>query len=1832
MRTSRKTWFLGLLAVVLSMGVLQQRPLQSLAQETFGTNPYFSRLTTENDSTNELESETVFPEDPLRSSNFARHPGLMWLAGANCSSTTAVTYGDVPVSSTLSTAGEIDCFTFTGQSGEKIRVQVVSTSGSITLSGDIFLPDNLTILCGSAIVNALTCDLTVNGTYTIDIKAFNGTAMGNYNLSIQRLNNPVGCSSIAYGNTPTNATIDVPAEIDCYLLDGIAGEKVRLRGVKFTPTLSLSFEVLRPDGAVACSVEFGPELDCDFTTTGQHTVIVKLFATTTVVGDYGLSIQRLNNPVGCTSSAYGDSLGQIIDHAAEFDCFTFNGQPGEKSRLRAVKLTAELSLSLEILRPDGSVLCSINFGPDLLCDLDTTGQHTAIVKLFATTTAIGNYGISLQRLNNPVGCLSLTYGSALLEGTIGGAGEEDCYTFNGNAGETPVIWIANTSGASIINAQVYDASGTLICFHNTFLNKRFSCTLADSETYSIFVVDGFLKYTGTYSLQIDTGWYIGQHTAAPIAFADEGPIEIKTSSDFTHILEIRGDPTCLPHEQHSFSYKPEQSLPIGENGFFALNIPLDIPASAGHTHSMDIDGVFFDTNADGKLDQAVGGFTFRSNTDTCVMQWAASILAPDTDSDGWSDVAEQALGSSMNNAAHLPENTLVPTTHLASIPVCEDFKDNDGDNFIDALNPECISLLGIELRLRVIAPERASPGQRVKYIIEYQNIGSLDASNVLVFVDLDPSIIFYTASFGYYHSEPTNEVSWEIESVPFKSGGSLEMEVEIPWGLPFGTQLLTQVSIIEDVNINSSSRSAFTYEFNGETKYIQENLLETEVEVSSGLSFGTQLSTPNLNGDSNFASISSGDGLFVNGIGLKSSNTNSIKNYERFLQLISSRPGTQITNNILWGKAYVDTEDLSIFKNPPLEGQPLRGAVHTLVASLSDVQNPSQFIDTSSNGLRDSSIVGTQSPQYYNEVWAYSGGTRTVVSAILSGKLVTDHLYLISPALVDIEDYSAMIRQGIKVTIFQSPLDDIFDDKIGELTYDASKSDVDRRGSIFGQEAANKFMEYMVKEFERITCESGICEKVTYLKFDAMADGNTIEIETDKRPRQTLKVQHKFNNEIISQLLKELGVGKDYFTLMEYPNVTHGYWIKFLNNMIKKKGGIICPPQTIFAPRIQILGKVQAAQCSIRIPLLTAIDIETARDPNAKHVDREFAQPGELMNFTIEFENEGEGIAYGVYITDTLEEDIDTTSLILQSGEVAVYDPATRTITWYIGEVGPGGKGERHFSARVRPEAVCGDEVTNYATVYFPSVPETTPTNGVAVRVVHPSCDGDQDGLYDFEDSCPAVFNLADVDSDGKDGEDPQDGLDNDNDGLTDEDYEAGQEDADNDGEGDACDADDDDDGMIDAFEYSYVCLNPFANDTTADPDADSINNINEFVAFTDPCPVNAPPPSNTPSVVVNDSYSVLMNTALSINAPGVLTNDTDVDNDQITAVLVASPSHGTVQLNANGSFTYTPTAGFTGNDSFTYHAYDGKTNSLQSAIVMIVVNSPTNVAPVAIGNTYTTAFNTVLNIAAPGVLGNDTDINQDALSAVKASDPTHGTVVLNANGSLTYTPVTGYSGNDSFTYYVSDGKVNSTSTAVTITILPQGSPNSGTTTTQETNNTTNSTTISSTTTNINTDGTSNVILLATVRARLLNLRISPSVNGRILAQLRGGSGLEVLGRTSNNRWVFIRVNGAMGWVSARFVILSGELAALPILNGESSVPLYAPTTITVRANRLNFRSEPSLQGQILRVLRNGETYSIIGRSRNGLWAKISVSGQIGWVYIYWVNFNGNLYAIPIVN
>lgn len=180
------------------------------------------------------------------------------------------------------------------------------------------------------------------------------------------------------------------------------------------------------------------------------------------------------------------------------------------------------------------------------------------------------------------------------------------------------------------------------------------------------------------------------------------------------------------------------------------------------------------------------------------------------------------------------------------------------------------------------------------------------------------------------------------------------------------------------------------------------------------------------------------------------------------------------------------------------------------------------------------------------------------------------------------------------------------------------------------------------------------------------------------------------------------------------------------------------------------------------------------------------------------------------------------------------------------------------------------------------------------------------------------------------------------------------------------------------------------------------------------------------------DAYNGAEDTLLSVAAPGVLANDSDINQDVLTAHLVEDAAHGDVTLAADGSFTYQAQADWFGVDSFTYKASDG---SLESQTVTVELTlAPVNDAPVAQSQSVSLAEDQPTSITLGA-----SDVDGDALEWL-VEDPQHGSLSGTAPD-LIYTPFLNYFGADSFTFKVNDGTLDSNQGVVNLTITPVNDP-----------------------------------------------------------------------------------------------------------------------------------------------------------------------------------------------
>ncbi|MGL5011433.1 MAG: Ig-like domain-containing protein, partial [Paracoccaceae bacterium] len=186
--------------------------------------------------------------------------------------------------------------------------------------------------------------------------------------------------------------------------------------------------------------------------------------------------------------------------------------------------------------------------------------------------------------------------------------------------------------------------------------------------------------------------------------------------------------------------------------------------------------------------------------------------------------------------------------------------------------------------------------------------------------------------------------------------------------------------------------------------------------------------------------------------------------------------------------------------------------------------------------------------------------------------------------------------------------------------------------------------------------------------------------------------------------------------------------------------------------------------------------------------------------------------------------------------------------------------------------------------------------------------------------------------------------------------------------------------------------------------------------------------PVNDAPVAVDDAASTPEDTSVIIN---VLGNDTDVDGDGLVVTGTPTSPNGTVVVNPNGTLTFTPTTDFTGTTTISYEISDGN-GGTDTAVVNVTVG-PVGDAPVATPDAAETDEDTPVVVP---VLTNDRDPDGQPLTVTGGTAP-NGTVTVNPDGTITYTPNDDFNGEDTITYSVTDPDGNTATSTVTVTVTP---------------------------------------------------------------------------------------------------------------------------------------------------------------------------------------------------
>lgn len=186
-----------------------------------------------------------------------------------------------------------------------------------------------------------------------------------------------------------------------------------------------------------------------------------------------------------------------------------------------------------------------------------------------------------------------------------------------------------------------------------------------------------------------------------------------------------------------------------------------------------------------------------------------------------------------------------------------------------------------------------------------------------------------------------------------------------------------------------------------------------------------------------------------------------------------------------------------------------------------------------------------------------------------------------------------------------------------------------------------------------------------------------------------------------------------------------------------------------------------------------------------------------------------------------------------------------------------------------------------------------------------------------------------------------------------------------------------------------------------------------------------APQQQNHAPQAKDDHFSVVSGQTAILPAPGVLGNDSDPDGDPFWLTTASTPLHSGAFGNwSDGRIEYTPVAGYVGSDTFEYTISDGHGGTATATVTIDVLPAAPkpNTPPMPHDDDYDVVAGQTLTVPAAGALANDEDADGDALTVSGHGSAQHGTVVVDPDGKVVYTPDAGFTGSDWATYTVSDG------------------------------------------------------------------------------------------------------------------------------------------------------------------------------------------------------------------
>jgi hypothetical protein len=418
-------------------------------------------------------------------------------------------------SGTISGPGDLDGFTFTGNSGDHVVLAAVTTGGTLNTNINLYPPG------GGAPIVATSSDrndatLTASGTWTIVVEDVGDVQPGTYNLSLMDLSSTLTSATDLDGGPITSdqiltGTTNVVGDFDAYTFTGTSGDRIVLTfpatggGVSYNTAVFL----YPPGGGSYVTASYGDRLDYQLPSTGTYTVLLQ-DQTLTNTGTYAISF--LNVTAGPFTDGSDPDGGPIASGSiktgtmsgpGDLDGFTFTGNNGDHVILAAVTTSGAMNSNVTLYPPGGGAPIVQTSSDRNDATLNASGTWTVVVEDVSDAQP-GGYSLSVLDLSSTLTSATDLDGGPLasnqiINGTTNAVGDFDAYLISGAVGDRIVITAPATGGSVSYNTAIFlypSGGGTYV---TASYGDRLEYQLTSSATYIVVIQDQTLTYTGTYA-------------------------------------------------------------------------------------------------------------------------------------------------------------------------------------------------------------------------------------------------------------------------------------------------------------------------------------------------------------------------------------------------------------------------------------------------------------------------------------------------------------------------------------------------------------------------------------------------------------------------------------------------------------------------------------------------------------------------------------------------------------------------------------------------------------------------------------------------------------------------------------------------------------------------------------------------------------------------------------------------------------------------------------------------------------------------------------------------------------------------------------------------------------------------------------------------------------------------------------------------------------------------------------------------------------------------------------------------------------------------------------